>query len=267
MRNNESISQNNQLSLDKENTQKAIKTSGHRIFNLAKKLRSFKSEREKNPQSKYYLLSEQVSPLDTPFGRPASKRKKDKKFASGWWQDVCKSWDEDSGLNLPIELGKGLESIVNNPNYFLGIHRSDAINGQNFETDETLHSILEEGLMNLGDASSGAFYKDPPVSKTVSICPDMLHTIITLKSAYKHSTGSVILAIPSAYIKQDGEIKKGMTENVYNHNKAGYSYIKPEFILGFIQNDPKTKTMRYESRDNILKKYRENKYYQKYSSK
>ncbi len=223
---------------------------GGRLLKIIKK-----NENKETKDSEFYLMSERIDPFKTPFGRPGSSSKKDIKAAKTWWSGVCETWDKEVNLNLPLPLGKMLEEIIDDPNYYLCTHHSNAIDGQNFETDEVLHSILETGLLNLGDASSGAFYKDPPVSKTVTICPDMFHTIINTKSSYKHSSGSVILKIPSEYINQTGSIKKGMESKVYNYNESGYSMIKPEFILGFIQNDKENHIMNFTSREDILKNY------------
>ena len=231
---------------------------------LAEKLkRKFAREKSKKSgeetKSSSYLLSEQVDPFDTPFGKPRSKNKKDIKFAKDWWNGVCDSWD-NCGVELPRELGEGIEKIVEDKNYFFGTHRSYAIDGSNFENDEVLHKILTDGLQNLGDASSGAIYEDPPVSKTVSPCTGMLNTVINLKSSYKGSTGAVLVAIPSEFVdKETGEVKEGMENEVYNHNSLGNSFLKPEFIMGFVQNLGKGSTLRYESREEILEKYNQNK--------
>lgn len=230
---------------------------------LAEKLkRKFTHNKAKNTgekqKSSAYLLSEHVNPYNTQFGRPQSKSHEDRKFAKEWWKGVCESWDED-GIELPRELGEGIEQIVNDENYFFGIHRSYGIDGSNFENDDVLHSILTNGLQNLGDASSNIVYNDPPVSKTVSPCTNMLITVINLKSSYKGSTGAVLVAIPSDFVdKKTGDVKEGMENEVYNHNRIGNSSIKPEYIMGFIQNLGKGSVLKYESRDEILAAYERN---------
>lgn len=178
------------------------------------------------------------------------KTRKDRKF----WEDIYKHWDE-VGIEIPMELGKMVEGYVNNPDYRFGVHHSYAIDGANYEQDRVLNSILKEGLMNLGDASSGAFYKDPPVSKTVSFCPDMFHAVMQIKGSYKGSTGAVLVAIPSKYVDPDGSVKEGMVDEVYNHDKNGYSTLKPEFILGFAKNLGKGSVVEYKSREELLEGY------------
>lgn len=137
-------------------------------------------------------------------------------------REIYESWD-DCGIEIPAELGEMVEKYVKSPDWQFGIHRSDAVDGQNYTKDVVLRSIMTEGLRNAGDASSGAIYRDPSVNKTVSFCPDMLHAVIQMKGQYKGSTGAVLVAIPSKYVNSEGEIREGMSGKVYDYNEAGYS--------------------------------------------
>jgi hypothetical protein len=193
-------------------------------------------------ESKYYRL--------TGNAKVYGKTRKDRKF----WENIYKNWDE-IGVEIPMELGKMVEEYVNNPDYQFGVHHSYMVKGANYEQDSALNSILKEGLTNWGDASSGAFYKDPPVSKTVSFCPNMFHAVMQIKGSYKGSTGAVLVAIPSKYVDFNGKIKEGMVNEVYNHNENGYSTLKPEFILGFAKNLGKGSVVEYKSREELLKGY------------
>lgn len=221
---------------DIEHSDGRFRNFGRRILNI------FSGNKEKSGEaSGKYLLSEQFELY--------GKDKKSRKF----WQGVYDSWDNDCGIDLPMEVGKFVEGYVNDPNYVFGVHHSYAINGEEYEDDIVLGSIMEDGLMNLGDASSGAFYKDPSVSKTVSFCPDMLHAVMQLKGSYKGSTGAVLVAIPSEYVDEYGDIKDGMANKVYNHNQSGYSYLKPEYILGFAQNLGRGSTIKFIPREDLLR--------------
>ena len=73
-----------------------------------------------------------------------------------------------------------VESCVNNPDFVFGIHRSDAINGADFENDDVLDYM---------------------------------------KSSYKRSTGAVLVVIPSKYLDEDGGVMPGMENEVYNQSK------------------------------------------------
>lgn len=211
----------------------------------AKILSLFKKNSEKSP-SNNYLLSEQVqNPLESRFGNK-------------WWKGVCETWDKKVNIDMPMELGRMIESYVSDPNYQFGVHRSNAIDGAEYETDEILQSIMENGLMNLGDASSGAFRKDPSLEKTVSFCDNMLNAIINIKGSYKGSTGAILVAVPSEYLTQSHRAVPGHENTIYNHNNAGYSYLKPEFILGFVQNLGQNSTLKFTSRQELLSNYRKN---------
>lgn len=169
--------------------------------------------------------------------------------------DIAEEWDK-TGPEIPQEVGKMVEFYVNNPDFVFGIHRSDAINGADFENDDVLESIMTEGLVNLGDASSGSIREAPDVSKTVSLPGNILNSVIYMKSSYKRSTGAVLVAIPSKYLDEDGGVMPGMENEVYNQ-KGKNSYLKPEFILGFASNVPGEKTSRFKSREDLLKEYSE----------
>ena len=219
---------------------------GRKVFGtIPEALRGLFVKKEK-PHSSNYLLSENAEV----YGRT----KKDQK----WWKEIYENWDK-CGIDVPYELGKMVEDIVNNPDYVFGVHHSDAVDGENYRKDKVLQSIMENGLINMGDASSGRIYKNPPVNKTVSMCPDMFQAIIQMKGSYKGSTGAVLVAIPSKYVKKSGEIMPGMEDEIYYTNEIGNSVLRPEFILGFVQNLGKGLTCKFESREDLLNGYEEQK--------
>ena len=117
---------------------------------------------------------------------------------------------------------------------------------------QALQKIMAEGLKNAGDASSGSIRRNPSVSKTVSHCEDMFHTAMNLKGSYKGSTGAILVAIPSEYLDEDGDVLPGMEEKVYNTDKNGVSVIKPEYLMGFMQSLGEGTTMKFKTRDEIL---------------
>ena len=220
-------------SAEKEARNKSI---GHKVLEIVRKLFG----REKQPKPDSYRLMDHVSP---------SERKSLK--------EICKFWD-NCGIELPRDLGEAIENDLLNkknengePAYWFGVHRSDAIDGEEFENDETLQSIMTIGLKNFGDASSGSIYRDPPVSKTVRPCTSMMHTVINLKGTYKGSTGGVLVAVPREYVDEDGNPNKGCEDKVYNHD-GNVSIIKPEFLVGFVQNLGKGHTLQFKSRAEIL---------------
>lgn len=174
----------------------------------------------------------------------------------GYKRELAKKWDEQPPY-VPEEVGKIVEQYVDDPNCWFGIHRSDAIDGHNFESDEILESIMKNGLLNLGDASSGAIQDSPSLSKTVAVCNDMLNADIYLKSSYKGSTGSILIAVPKEYVDDDGNPKPGMSEKIYTKDKHGRSMLRPEFIKGFVSNVPGENICQYRSRNELMQGYSE----------
>ena len=156
-----------------------------------------------------------------------------------YMSDLIEGWDED--IQIPYEIGKMIEDFVNNPNYFIGIHRTPIYQDQeHIREDDVLNSIFNNGLMNYGDLSSGIHSKEIiPVNKTVSPIDDMLTALIYLKSSYKGSKGGVLVAIPSIYVDKEGNVIPGHEKDVYKD--ANYCYaIKPDFLLGYVAcNDNK----------------------------
>ncbi|MBO7664817.1 hypothetical protein J6S46_03115, partial [Candidatus Saccharibacteria bacterium] len=147
-----------------------------------------------------------------------------------------------------------MEHYIDSPNYRFGVHRSNSINGEKPETDAVLNNIMREGLVVLGDASSGSVRNNADPEKTVSFCKNILNAVILTKSSRQGSTGAVLVAIPSEYVNEEGELLPGKAENVYNYNEIGNPYIKPEYILGFAPNLGKNTTVDFISRQELLNK-------------
>ena len=172
-------------------------------------------------------------------------------YRSEGLKDVCEDWDT-CGVEMPYQLGKKLEKLTKDPKIWFGVHRSSRIDGRSFENDLVLQKIMREGLRNAGDDSSGLNYRNPPVTKTVSACENMIHTVINVKSSYKGSTGSVLVAIPMKYMDpNDGTVKEKYIDTVYD-NSGPSSVIRPEFLVGFIQNLGEGHTLKFKSRQEII---------------
>ena len=93
-------------------------------------------------------------------------------------RSIYVTWDE--ALNIPYDLGKYLEGLVKgqeNGDYYIGVHSSGIINNWNASNDdqimsnEVIHDIFNNGLINNGDLSSGIDNNDNynDISKTVKI--------------------------------------------------------------------------------------------------
>lgn len=219
--------------MEREKRRKRWSELGRRFLDIATNGQGEKVEKE---QKEYLLVENMEMPKNN----------------SDYFKELYEDWDE-AGAKIPYKLGVLLEALVNDKNYWFGVHRSDSIDGKKIENDKILQKIMTEGLKNAGDASSGAFYKNPPVSKTVSKCNNMLHVAINLKGSYKRSTGAVLVAVPSKYLDENGYVKPGMEDKVYNTDEFGLSVIKPEYLVGFVQSLGEGTTMRFKTREEILK--------------
>lgn len=172
--------------------------------------------------------------------------------------DIIKSWDEDNDVIIPKEVGRELEKYVDNDKYWVGIHHCEQINGADFENDNILKDMMTNGIKNFGAAQQGIFDKHPPLIKTLEECTGMLNAVISIKRGRGFSTGAVVVAVPREYIDEDGDLKSGAEDKVYNRDEYGNAVIKPEFNVGFITaHVPGENICRYRSRDDLLKYYSE----------
>ena len=212
---------------------------------VGKALEAIKNLLPQKKPSKNYLLLEH-----------ASERDRNSKSMRKLLKDIDRS-SKKGGVDMPRELGDSIEAFVNNPEYWIGVHRSWMVDGSKFEHDTSLQNIMKEGLINFGDSSSGSIRKDPKLNKTLDHCDNMMHTTIYLKNSYKGSTGAILVAIPRKYLEKgydwaDCKIKPGAEDYIYNHNSTGNSVIKPEYIMGFVQNLGKGSTLQFKTRNEIL---------------
>lgn len=147
-----------------------------------------------------------------------------------FFYDLYKGWDETGG-DIPIELGNYLESLIEDPNILLGIHRSGAITYPH--NTGVLESVFENGLTNNGDISSGVYTERPEPDKTVSFVDAILNLVIMLKSSYKSSTGAVLVGIPAEYMDENKCMKKEHFDDIYD-TSSGMPNIRKEFMLGYL---------------------------------
>ena len=154
----------------------------------------------------------------------------------------------DEKCAVPNEVGEHIESLLENNNITLGIHRTKI--NDNVQSDMKLNSILKEGLKNYGDLSSGIIYDNPELSKTISFPNNILNTMILLKNSYKESTGGFLLVFPSAIVTKNGDLKEENYETIYQKIN-GTNYIKSEYILGYIDN--KYGVINYYPKEELIK--------------
>lgn len=183
--------------------------------------------------------------FESKYGKDVFKQKLSAETAK-YFYDLLKEWDDR--IAVPKTIGKQLESLVYNECISLGIHRTEI--DSELSENSIMKSILENGLINNGDLmSSGAYSDIPSVNKTVSFPENILNTFILLKSTYKFSNGGFILAFPKNIVDKDGSTKCNDYNLLYN-NINGVNYIKPEYIIGYIDNS--YGVMNFYSREELL---------------
>lgn len=137
--------------------------------------------------------------------------------------------DYDTIGYMSEEVGCELDSLYDNPDYIIGIHRT----GFTRINDKILNDIFNRGLYNNGDLmSSGANNGNYNIEKTVSFFNDLLLLIPSLKTCegYKMSEGCIIVKIPKSYVG----MKNGEVQPIF-YKENGYQVrLIPEFIYGYI---------------------------------
>ena len=210
---------------------------------FGEKLLALFRKNETEPQNQYYLLSENA-PV---YGNTKEQKKE--------WLRRYEGIDKAG--NVPMELGRMLESVVNDPDSWFGVHKSySVIDDENYGQDYYLHKIMTEGLINMGDSSSGSIRENPSLDKTVSPCEDMFKTMFHIKSRYKGATGSFLVRIPKEYVGVENFVKEGMEDKVYDTNETGNSVIRPEYIMGYVHYEGPGSTLEYKSREELLANYK-----------
>lgn len=165
-----------------------------------------------------------------------------------YFYNLIKGWDD--ALTVPKEVGKYLESLIDDENLIVGVHRTEI--QEDLKNDIKMKNILEQGLKNYGDLSSGIVYNNADLSKTVSFPGNILNLMILLKSTYKFSNGGFILAFPSEITDNEGTITNDNAHLIYD-KISGVNHIKPEYILGYI--DSSYGVMNFFSREKLLQYY------------
>lgn len=186
-------------------------------------------------ENKYYLLSSDF------FKDIVNNNELDDKNLE-FFYDICKEWDDYGSIEL--EVGHMLESLIKNPDYRIGIHRTPSFSS--IDAEGNLHSelandIFENGLINNGDLSSGVVNTDvPEPSKTVSPINNIMDAVMYFKASYKQSNIGVLAAFPTKYVDKELNFNDNYAAEIYNTTDIGaytqYS-IKPKYLIGVVYQD------------------------------
>ena len=142
-------------------------------------------------------------------------------------KELAQGYDEIGYMSEDV--GHELDSLYDDPNYIVGIHRT----GYTRVNDKILTDIFNKGLYNNGDImSSGSDGQRFNIEKTVSLFNNFLTMVPCLKTCegYKMSQGCIIVRIPKSYI---GKAEGTVQPIFYKENDYQVRLI-PEFIYGYI---------------------------------
>jgi hypothetical protein len=166
---------------------------------------------------------------------------------------------DESNRIIPLELGQFLEGLTYDDEYIIGIHKSNSIISNNVFEDPILYQIMTQGLINNEAAMQGIITHgvlEP--GRTVFNANDPIAMTRNLLSTYRDSNGSVILKLPKKYVNGQLDIlNKENASQIYDYDENGISYIKPEFIIGYVQNVGNT--FKYYSKEEIIENHKRKK--------
>lgn len=149
--------------------------------------------------------------------------------------NIIEKWN--SIRPIPIETGYWLESLIENNDSYIGIHKTGGCGKIDINDNKFLKNIFCKGLYITGDILNGVVSNDIiPLTKNITPMFNILDLIIYIKSSYKNSTGSIITSIPNNYVDSNYGVIPGCEEKVYTY-VDGQLTLKPEFIVGFITYD------------------------------
>ncbi len=184
------------------------------------------------------------------YDRPFFKKDKENIERAEWFIDYFTNWDKLS--NIPIDVGEQLMGMIEDPNFNIGIHRTNlGILNADRPINEALTSIMTDGLRNYGHTNVGARVEKPDVSLTVSET-SVLSAYPMLVGSYKDNNATVILSFPKDLV-DDGMniVDYSRYDEIYDMSEDGVPTIKPKYIVGvLIKNN--NDLDRYYTRDEII---------------
>ena len=141
--------------------------------------------------------------------------------------DICEKWDPY--CNIPLEFGLFLERESRNPNYVMGVHRTNA-------SMDDLQNIMTEGLVNYGHLfSSGAILLHAPDLDLTYTPLNGLTGFLNIVGSYKGNDKVVISAFPTDVVDRFLFMKDKSKANRIYTKEGEYGYrVKPEYMIAAI---------------------------------
>ena len=156
---------------------------------------------------------------------------------------------------IPLEIGQKIEALTKDSSIRLGMHRSDSIIGEDYLSSSTLHSIMEEGLINNGAAMQGLISPRVEPNQSLRNTDDMITAFSVIKNSFRGSQGAILVGLPRELINSQFEVINQEDEKIYDVDTYGIKHIKPEFIIGYISTY--NGEVKFYSREEILQNKKE----------
>ena len=150
---------------------------------------------------------------------------------------LFEEWDKKGFMSS--ELGNFLESLIEDENYQIGIHRvggAATIDPNNVLNNDLVYNICSKGLYLTGH--TGAPIKDGknPLYLNISPLNNILQAVQFSKAPYKGSRGGFIIAMPSKYVDKELNIKDGHEFDLCDYVDDTWT-LDPKYIVGYISQD------------------------------
>lgn len=232
--------------LKKEEKEPIIKTKKERLTE-EEILELYKIYKEKSIRENRYYIK----------GSNYMKRVIDSKISNDLMNDFFITHFDKIDKNpnvVPLELGNFLEALTEDPNFRLGMHKSDSVICSNVYMDKELNDIMTSGLVNNGSNMQGLVttgIKAP--NKTIANADDIISALAIIKSTYKGSKGTILVKLPKDVVDNQFEIIPPQEENakkIYNYDSYGIPYLKPELIIGYVALE--NEEYKFYSREDLL---------------
>lgn len=150
---------------------------------------------------------------------------------------LFEGWDKRGFMSK--ELGDFLESLIEDENYQVGIHRvggAATIDPNNVLNNDLVYNICSKGLYLTGH--TGAPIKDGknPLYLNISPLNNILQAVQFSKAPYKGSRGGFIIAMPSKYVDKELNIKDGHEFDLCDYVDDTWT-LDLKYIVGYISQD------------------------------
>lgn len=151
--------------------------------------------------------------------------------------NLFKDWDKRGFMSK--ELGNFLESLIENKDNQVGIHRVGgfaAVDPNDVYSSDVVYNICSKGLYLTGH--EGALVKDGknPLYLNISPLNNILQAVQFSKTPYKGSRGGFIIAMPSKYVDKELNIKDGHENDLCGYVDDTWT-LDPKYIVGYISQD------------------------------